>query len=74
MTAAEGTWQASDGKQVLRVKHVAQVRNDARQSGFGMRIDFFSVFKGAFSLMKKPLKFMPSVYANSETAVLVIDR
>ena len=35
-----------------------------------MRIDFFSVFTGAFSLMKKPLKFMPSVYANSELLYL----
>ena len=34
-----------------------------------MHVDFLSVLKGGFFLMKKPIKCVPSVYTNSETAI-----
>jgi hypothetical protein len=38
------------------------------ESIFGIQADFLSVFQGAFFRMKKAIKSISSVYANSEYA------
>ena len=42
------------------------------QSSFGIHVDFLSVVKGGFFLMKKPLECVLSVYTNSETAIAAL--